>query len=236
MQSKSGSGLCRPLAEINVTPLVDVMLVLLIIFMVTAPMLASGMKVNLPQAKQIQPLDQKAPIIITVGKDSALTLGSDPIEREKLIAAVQEKLGSDITQMIHLRGDKEAPYGDVVAVMDLLATNGLTHIAIVADPHSKSDTVPKSTAPVKPDAANSANAAVNPEGTTSQPATPTVTPIGNAQTTVSNGPATALAPSASSAPITSAPPTVLNGPPTSASSPAIPASPGTPASSEAPRP
>jgi biopolymer transport protein ExbD len=232
MQSKSGNGLYRPLAEINVTPLVDVMLVLLIIFMVTAPMLASGMKVNLPQAKQIQPLDQKAPIIITVGKDSALTLGSDPIERDKLIAAVQEKLGSDITQMIHLRGDKEAPYGDVDAIMDLLATNGLTHIAIVADPHSKSDVAAKSTAPVKPDAANPANAAVNPEGTPGQPASKIESQIGNATTTVSNVSATASAHSASSAPITSAPPTVLNGTATQA----FPAAPGAPASPEAPHP
>jgi biopolymer transport protein TolR len=157
MSSKPGNGLYRPLAEINVTPLVDVMLVLLIIFMVTAPMLASGMKVNLPQAKQIQPLDQKAPIIITVGKDSSLSLGSDPVEREKLIDAVHEKLGSDISQIIHLRGDKEAAYGDVVSIMDLLATNGLTHIAIVADPHSKSDTTPKVAAPAQSDAAATLN-------------------------------------------------------------------------------
>lgn len=153
MPSKSGNSLYRPLAEINVTPLVDVMLVLLIIFMVTAPMLASGMKVNLPQAKQVQPLDPKAPIIVTVGKDSTLSLGSDAIEREKLIPAIQDKLGSGISQIIHLRGDKEAAYGDVVAVMDLLATNGLTHIAIVADPHSKSDIAPKAGVSVKPDVA-----------------------------------------------------------------------------------
>ncbi len=170
MHPKGGNGLYRPLAEINVTPLVDVMLVLLIIFMVTAPMLASGMKVNLPQAKQVQPLDPKAPIIITVGKDSSLSLGNDPVERDKLVDAVHEKLGSDISQIIHLRGDKEAPYGDVVAIMDLLATNGLTHIAIVADPHSKSD-MSKAVAPVKPVVATTFNGQDNVDGTPAVTAT-----------------------------------------------------------------
>ncbi|WP_020176353.1 ExbD/TolR family protein [Methyloferula stellata] len=155
MSPKSARGLYRPLAEINVTPLVDVMLVLLIIFMVTAPMLASGMKVNLPQAKQIQPLDQKAPVIVTVGKDKSLSLGPDIIEQDKLIDAIHEKLGSDTTQIIHLRGDKDAAYGDVVAIMDLLASNGLTHIAIVADPHTKADTSAKSEAQTKQDASTS---------------------------------------------------------------------------------
>jgi biopolymer transport protein TolR len=148
-QSKSGNGLYRPLAEINVTPLVDVMLVLLIIFMVTAPMLASGMKVNLPQARQAQPLDPKEPVVITLGKDGTLTLGNDEIERDKLIDTVLEKLGNDTTRVIHLRGDKEAFYGDVVTIMDLLASNGLTHIAIVADPHIKIEAPVKAEPPAK---------------------------------------------------------------------------------------
>lgn len=189
MHPKGGNGLYRPLAEINVTPLVDVMLVLLIIFMVTAPMLASGMKVNLPQAKQVQPLDPKAPIIITVGKDSSLSLGSDPIEREKLIDAVHEKLGGDISQIIHLRGDKEAPYGDVVAIMDLLATNGLTHIAIVADPHSKSDTTTKTAAPIKPDVAATLNAQDRSDATLAPPTAAAIVPGVPAASVVSSPPA-----------------------------------------------
>ena len=68
---KIGEGLYQPLADINVTPLVDVMLVLLIIFMVTAPMLAAGIKVNLPSAKTAQPLENKQPVIVVVAKDGA---------------------------------------------------------------------------------------------------------------------------------------------------------------------
>ena len=78
---KVGEGLYQPVAEINVTPLVDVMLVLLIIFMVTAPMLATGIKVNLPSAKTAQPLENKEPVIVIVAKDGSLSVGKDPVSR-----------------------------------------------------------------------------------------------------------------------------------------------------------
>jgi biopolymer transport protein TolR len=226
LQGKAGNGLYRPLAEINVTPLVDVMLVLLIIFMVTAPMLASGMKVNLPQAKQVQPLDPKAPIIITVGKDSSLSLGSDPVEREKLIDAVHEKLGSDTTQFIHLRGDKEAVYGDVVAIMDLLATNGLTHIAIVADPHSKSDTTTKVAGPIKSDVAATLNPQSKADGAAATPVGVPIVPVAPATDGTSVLPTAPVSPDVA---------TISAGPTPSAGS----ANPGpsvTPASSVTPHP
>jgi biopolymer transport protein ExbD len=148
--SRSTNGLHRPLADINVTPLVDVMLVLLIIFMVTAPMLAAGMKVDLPQAKQAQPLDPKEPVVVTLGKDNNLMLGNEPIVRDILIEAIRAKLSDDKTQPIHLRGDKGALYGDVVAVMDLLASHGLTRIAIVADTRIPPNEAPAQTAAKTP--------------------------------------------------------------------------------------
>ena len=80
---KIGEGLYQPLAEINVTPLVDVMLVLLIIFMVTAPMLASGIKVNLPKAQTAQPLEAKDPVVVVVAKDGAVSVGKDSVSRER---------------------------------------------------------------------------------------------------------------------------------------------------------
>src|SRR5271165_5696314 len=81
---KVGEGLYQPLAEINVTPLVDVMLVLLIIFMVTAPMLAAGIKVNLPSAKTAQPLETKGPVVVAVTKDGELSVGKDAVTRDRL--------------------------------------------------------------------------------------------------------------------------------------------------------
>jgi biopolymer transport protein ExbD len=128
---KVGEGHYQPLAEINVTPLVDVMLVLLIIFMVTAPMLVSGIKVNLPRARTAQPLEAKDPVVVVVARDGAVTVGKDPVSRDNLAAKVKGKLG-DSGGAVELRGDKEAAYGDVVSVMDELAANGVTRIAIVS--------------------------------------------------------------------------------------------------------
>src|SRR5271166_4670039 len=140
---KIGEGLYQPLAEINVTPLVDVMLVLLIIFMVTAPMLATGIKVNLPSARAAVPLESNDPVVVVVARDGAVSVAKDSISRDALVAAVKAKLGQS-NGVVQLRGDKEAAYGDVVSVMDDLAANGLTRIAIVSsggrapvDPASK---------------------------------------------------------------------------------------------------
>ncbi len=134
---KNGDGLYQPLSDINVTPLVDVMLVLLIIFMVTAPLLAKGMKVNLPQAKAAQPLNPKEPIVVAVGKDGKIALGADEVSADALVDGIRAMMGEDTSRVVHVRGDKEANYGDVVAVMDRLATNGITHIAILTDSRSK---------------------------------------------------------------------------------------------------
>lgn len=129
--STHSGGPYRPSADINVTPLIDVMLVLLIVFMVTAPLMTTAMKVNLPQAQVAKPIDPKEPAVIAVGKDGKLFIGKDEIEADKLVPAVVAAIGNDLSRVVHLRGDKEAAYGDVVKVMDLLARNGITHIAII---------------------------------------------------------------------------------------------------------
>jgi biopolymer transport protein ExbD/biopolymer transport protein TolR len=128
--SQNGNALYQPLAEINVTPLVDVMLVLLIVFMVTAPLLATGMRVDLPQAKA-EPVDPKEPVIVTVSKDGAVHLGSDELPPGGLAEALRAKLGDRPDTLIHLRGDREASYGEIVAVMDELARSGFVKIALI---------------------------------------------------------------------------------------------------------
>ncbi len=133
---KKNNDLYQPLADINVTPLVDVMLVLLIIFMVTAPLLAKGVKVNLPQASAAQPLNQKDPIVVSVGKDGKVSLGGDAVTMETLIDGIRAMMGGDTSRVVHVRGDTEAVYGEVVGVMDKLATNGITHIAIMTNSRS----------------------------------------------------------------------------------------------------
>jgi biopolymer transport protein TolR len=139
---KVGEGLYQPLAEINVTPLVDVMLVLLIIFMVTAPMLAAGIKVNLPSAKTAQPLETKQPVVVVVAKDGSVSVGKDPVSRDELAATVRARLG-DSNGVVQLRGDRDASYGAVVSVMDELAANGVTRIAIVSSGRPSPDLAPK---------------------------------------------------------------------------------------------
>jgi biopolymer transport protein ExbD/biopolymer transport protein TolR len=133
--------LYEPLADINVTPLVDVMLVLLIVFMITAPMLAAGMKVELPKANAAQPLDPKEPVVITLQKDGRLFLGREEISRETMIQALSGKLGGDHDRVIHLRGDRDVAYGEMVAVMDRLAANGFARVALLAN------ALPKEAAP-----------------------------------------------------------------------------------------
>ena len=133
---KKNNDLYQPLADINVTPLVDVMLVMLIIFMVTAPLLAKGVKVNLPQASAAQPLNQKDPIVVSVGKDGKVSLGGDNVTMETLIDGIRAMMGGDTSRVVHVRGDTEAVYGEVVGVMDKLATNGITHIAIMTNSRS----------------------------------------------------------------------------------------------------
>jgi biopolymer transport protein ExbD len=148
---KLGDGLYQPLADINVTPLVDVMLVLLIIFMVTAPMLATGVKVNLPNVKTAQPLENKEPVVVAVAKDGALSVGNDSVSRDELAAKVKAKLnGSD--GIVQLRGDREASYGDVVSVMDDLAANGISRIAIVSGPRRTVSPAPAASNPAAPGA------------------------------------------------------------------------------------
>jgi biopolymer transport protein TolR len=133
IKPRRGGGLYEPLADINVIPFVDVTLVLLIVFMITAPMLATGMRVDLPQAKAAQPLDPKEPVIITVAKDAKLFVGRDEVSPRGLVAALRAKLAGDTNRPIYVRGDREVAYGEVVGIMDQLALNGLTKISLVAN-------------------------------------------------------------------------------------------------------
>ena len=130
-----------PMAEINVTPMVDVMLVLLIIFMVAAPMMSSGMKVDLPQAKSAGPTDPKDPIVLTIAADRKITIGPDEIERADLIPRLKAMMGEE-DRIVHVRGDRTASYGDIVAVLDELALSGITRLSLIANQNATPDTTP----------------------------------------------------------------------------------------------
>ena len=122
----------RPMAEINVTPFVDVMLVLLIVFMVTAPLLTVGVPVDLPKTKA-QPLSQdREPLSVTV-RTNGIYLQNAPISEDLLVPKLQAISANGYDQRIFVRADRRVDYGRVMEVMGLLNAAGFTHIGLVTD-------------------------------------------------------------------------------------------------------
>lgn len=132
----------HPMAEINVTPFVDVMLVLLIVFMVTAPLLTVGVPVDLPKTKA-QPLSQdREPLTVTLKRDGSIFLQNTPVSDDDLVPRLTAISSNGYDQRIFVRGDKSVDYGRVMEVMALISAAGFTHIGLVTDvarPHKKSE-------------------------------------------------------------------------------------------------
>ncbi len=122
----------RPMAEINVTPLVDVMLVLLIVFMVTAPLITSGVSVNLPQANAKPMNADSTPITISVNGKDEIFLQNSQVQLSGLVATLQQVSQNDTTRRIFVRGDKDVSYGDMLQVMATITQGGFTKVALLA--------------------------------------------------------------------------------------------------------
>ncbi len=130
-------GRYRSMSEINVTPLVDVMLVLLIVFMVTAPMLTSGVNVDLPKTNA-QPLNSDAaPLTVTISADGQTHFGDEAVLPGDLVARLQAAAQNDRARRIFVRGDKSIPYGQVMQVMATIAQGGFTKVALLAEQTQK---------------------------------------------------------------------------------------------------
>ncbi len=121
----------RPMSEINVTPFVDVMLVLLIVFMVTAPLLTVGVAVDLPRTRAQQITDDQTPLIITLNKEGVLALQNRVIEPELLIPRLKAVSVSNPNTRIFVRGDKSVPYGDVIGIMAQIQEAGFNSVALI---------------------------------------------------------------------------------------------------------
>lgn len=122
------------MSEINVTPMVDVMLVLLIIFMVAAPMLTVGVPVELPSAKGQQlPSANKEPLVVTVTKDNQVYIGETRLSVEELPAKFAELAKSRADEAVIVRGDKGIDYGSVLRVMGLANEAGLRKISLMSE-------------------------------------------------------------------------------------------------------
>ena len=122
------------LAEINVTPLVDVMLVLLIIFMITAPMLKEGMDVNLPVASGTPQADQEEQLILTLTKQGAIYLNQTAYTLEALRPKLQALYRARPDRPVFLRADTDVPYGSVVQVMDEVKKAGVFKLGMITQP------------------------------------------------------------------------------------------------------
>ena len=117
--------------EINVTPFIDVMLVLLIIFMVAAPLATVDIQVNLPASTAEQQPRPEKPLFLTIKADLSLALGNDPISRERLGGTIDAVAKGEKDTRIFLRADKGVPYGELMEVMNLLRAAGYLKVALV---------------------------------------------------------------------------------------------------------
>jgi biopolymer transport protein TolR len=121
------------LADINITPLVDVVLVLLIIFMVTAPVLQSGIDVSVPKTRTVREITQER-LVITIDKQQRVFLGNDPININEIGAQLRAKIRDPRNQFIFVRADENVPFGAFATVMDAVKQAGINNVSIVTQP------------------------------------------------------------------------------------------------------
>ena len=131
-RSRSGRNY-QPMSEINVTPFVDVMLVLLIIFMVTAPLLTVGVPIDLPQTKARQLEGDKEPLTISVARNGKLFLQETEIPLDEIVPKLVAITKRGYDERIFVRGDRATNYGTVMKVMGTIAAAGFTRIALVTE-------------------------------------------------------------------------------------------------------
>ena len=123
----------RAMSEINVTPFVDVMLVLLIVFMVTAPLLTVGVPVDLPKTRAPALGQDREPLSVTIDKNGKIFLQKQLVPQDELVPKLTAISNNGYDQRIFVRGDTTVNYGKVMIVMGMLSAAGFTHIGLVTD-------------------------------------------------------------------------------------------------------
>lgn len=131
-------GSYQSMAEINVTPMVDVMLVLLIVFMVAAPLLTSGVPVDLPssQAGALKDEDNK-PLEISVTDEGLIYVGETEVKFERLVAMLEAMTNTDPDRRVYIKGDKNLPYGQVMKIIGAINRAGFRKVALISEASSK---------------------------------------------------------------------------------------------------
>jgi biopolymer transport protein TolR len=129
----SGGQTRSSLAEINITPLVDVVLVLLVIFMITAPVLQSGIEVSVPKTRTVREITEQR-LVLTIDRDQGIFLGDTPVNIHDLPQKLHQGNTDPTKQIIYLRADERVPFGAFASVMDAVKQAGITNISIVTQP------------------------------------------------------------------------------------------------------
>lgn len=129
------------LAEINITPLVDVVLVLLVIFMLTAPVLQSGIQVNVPKTKTVREITEQR-TVVTINKDNEVFLNDKPVNLNDLPNILRSQNTDTTKQVIYLRADEKVAFGAFASVMDAVKQSGITNVSIVTQPAASAPTKP----------------------------------------------------------------------------------------------
>jgi biopolymer transport protein ExbD len=123
----------RPLAEINVTPMVDVMLVLLIIFMVTAPLLTVGVPLELPKTSAAELLHPKEPVVLSLDRDGGTFIGEERVGPGDLKARLTRLAAADPDRILYVRGDRTISYARLMEALGLASTAGFTKVSLLAE-------------------------------------------------------------------------------------------------------
>ena len=121
------------ISDINVTPLVDVVLVLLIIFMVTAPVLQSGIEVNVPKTRTVKEITEER-MVISINKQQRVFLGNDPVNINEIKSKLRQRIRDPQNQSVFIRADEDVPFGAFATVMDAVKGAGITNVSIVTQP------------------------------------------------------------------------------------------------------
>jgi biopolymer transport protein TolR len=121
------------LSEINITPLVDVVLVLLVIFMISAPVLQSGIEVAVPRTKTVREITEQR-MVVTIDREQRVFLGDQPINLADLPTRLRSPEGDEAKKVIYLRADEKVPFGAFASVMDAVKQAGITNISVVTQP------------------------------------------------------------------------------------------------------
>ncbi len=136
MNGRNGNGArarYKPMSEINVTPMVDVMLVLLVIFMVAAPLLTVGVPVDLPQTRAPAITEPKEPLVITINAEGKLFLQNSPASDDELVPRLQAITKNNPQADIYVRGDRAINYGRIMEVMGMVSAAGFSKVSLITE-------------------------------------------------------------------------------------------------------